>query len=127
MFSPGCSSEMVRPFRRGSEESHGCVSSGGCDSGSQSACPMGQATRYSLHRKPLATHRPEPESMAVRLVTRRRRRRLYAAWWRLARGGIDHEPVDLDEHEDFFRFGSESLLTDVIQRHLEASVAGSSS
>ena len=75
----------------------------------------------------LATHRPEPDSMAVRLVTRRRRRRLDAAWWRLVRGGIDHEPVDLDEHQDFFRFCSESLLADVIQRHLEASVAGSSS
>ena len=66
----------------------------------------------------LSSHRPEPEPIAVRLVTRCNRRRLFAAWWRLALGGVEHESVDLVEHEDFFRYGSEAMLAGVIERHL---------
>ena len=73
----------------------------------------------------LASYRPVPEPVAVRLVTRGNRRSLYAAWWRLALGGVEHESVDLVEHEDFFRYGSEATLAGVIGRHLDASRPGS--
>ena len=69
----------------------------------------------------LASYRPDPEPIAVRLVTRSNRRRLFAAWWRLALGGVEHESVDLVEHEDFYRYGSEAMLAGVIERHLGGS------
>ena len=75
----------------------------------------------------LSSHRPEPEPIAVRLVTRCNRRRLFAGWWRLALGGVEHESVDLVEHEDFFRYGSEAMLAGVIERHLDGSEITSSS
>ena len=65
----------------------------------------------------LASYRPVSEPIGIRLVTRRSRRLLYAAWWRLALGGVEHDSVDLVEHEDFFRFGSEAMLTEVIDGH----------
>lgn len=71
----------------------------------------------------LASHRPVPSPIAVRLVTRRGRHRRFGEWWRLALGGVEHEPVDLVEHEDFFRFGSEPVLEDVLIRHLTAGSA----
>lgn len=73
----------------------------------------------------LASYRPVPEPIAIRLVTRGSRRLQYAAWWRLALGGVEHDPVDLVDHEDFFRFGSEPALAKVIERHLNALNSGS--
>ena len=73
----------------------------------------------------LASYRPVPEPIAIRLVTRGSRRLQYAAWWRLALGGVEHDPVDLVDHEDFFRFGSEPALAKVIERHLDALNSGS--
>ena len=93
--------------------------------------PRGRATDdrdrafSKLLLESLASYRPVPEPIGVRLVTRRSRRLLYAAWWRLALGGVEHESVDLVEHEDFFRFGSEPVLEDVLMRHLIAGNATS--
>ena len=73
----------------------------------------------------LGDHRPRPAEVAARLVLRRGRGRRFATWHRLARGGLRTHWVDLDEHEDFFRYGSESLLVDVVERHLGGMRIGS--
>lgn len=79
----------------------------------------------SLLLEALGDHRPRPADLSVRLVLRRGRGRRFAAWHRLALGGIETEWVDLKEHEDFFRFGSESILTDIVRRHAAGSRTGS--
>jgi len=67
-------------------------------------------------------------ALGPRLVTRRTRHHRFAGWSQLARGGIRHERVDFKDHKDFFRFGSERVLLDIIRRHvLEVHAAGHSS
>lgn len=66
----------------------------------------------------LGDHRPRAADVAVRLVSRRGRDRRFAAWHRLALGGVEVDRVDLMEHEDFFRFGSEGILTGIVDRHM---------
>ncbi len=66
----------------------------------------------------LGDHRPRAAEVVVRLVLRRGRERRFAAWHRLALGGVEVDRVDLLEHEDFFRFGSEGVLAGIVDRHL---------
>lgn len=76
----------------------------------------------------LLRHKPRPADVEIRLVTRRSRHHRFAGWSRLARGGVRYERVDFREHKDFFRFGSERVLLDLIRRHVLAThVAGGSS
>ena len=66
----------------------------------------------------LGAHRPRAAEVAVRLVFRRGRDRRFAAWHRLALGGVEVDRVDLSDHKDFFRFGSEGVLTGIVDRHV---------
>ena len=76
----------------------------------------------------LLRYRPHSADVEVRLVTRRTRHHRFAGWSQLAQGGIRHERVDFKDHKDFFRFGSERVLLDIIRRHvLEVHSAGPSS
>ena len=70
--------------------------------------------------KSLRSHEPHPADLALRLVTRRSRVRRFTGWSRLARGGVRHELVDLHLHADFFRYGSEPALVEIIQRHVRS-------
>ena len=65
----------------------------------------------------LGDHRPRAADVSIRLVLRRGRGRRFATWHRLALGGVETDWVDLKEHEDFFRYGSESILAGVVDRH----------
>ena len=68
----------------------------------------------------LQGHRPHPADVSIRLVTRRWRGLRYAAWSRLALGGVERERVKMQAHEDFYRYGSEEVLVDLIRRHVSS-------
>jgi acyl carrier protein/pimeloyl-ACP methyl ester carboxylesterase len=68
----------------------------------------------------LQRHAPRPADVEILLVTRRWRGLRYAAWSRLALGGIRRERVPMRDHEDFYRYGSEEILVDLIRRHVNS-------
>ena len=66
----------------------------------------------------LGDHRPRSSPISARLVVRQRRWRRYAMWRRWLASGVEVDSVDLVNHSDFFRFGSEPVLAAIIERHL---------
>jgi polyketide synthase PksN len=70
--------------------------------------------------KSLKRHAPRPADVEILLVSRKWRWLRYAGWSRIALGGVRRELVNMRHHEDFYRYGSEDVLVDLIRRHVDS-------
>jgi amino acid adenylation domain-containing protein len=66
----------------------------------------------------LSCYKPRPADIAITLVTRHRGNRRFAAWSRLARGGVLYERVQLREHTDYAKADGEDIVLELIRGHV---------